>query len=332
MRAVLRLAATIAVALHAMTASAAAGEDFVMAGASPGGLWSLLGAGVDRAVRAGQTPGSVTYQTSAGGFANVALVSRGDVDLGIAHDAELAAAVAGTAPFEQPYPDLRAIAVLYDFSMLHPLVTASFAEEHGLRTIADIRRAKPPLRVVVNRPGNIARDVALALFEAHGITPGDIEAWGGTVHTEGSRGAVRLIKGRQADMITNIVFAGHSSIRDMANAMPVRLLAPDTDALAETASRFGISQNLLPAGTYDWLDRDVPTLSLKAVLVADASMPEARAQALAEALIGHLDKVQGVHPAMAQLSLDMMAGLATLPYHPGALAAYRAAGIAVQSP
>ena len=56
-------------------APALAGSNYVVAGASPGGLWSHLGAGVERAVSAADPESTVTYQTSAGGFANVEPVS-----------------------------------------------------------------------------------------------------------------------------------------------------------------------------------------------------------------------------------------------------------------
>ena len=73
--------------------------NLALMGASPGGLWSLLGAGINSAI-VSEHPGSVvTYQTSGGGLANVMLVSEGRADLGIVHDVELKAAVEGSAPF-----------------------------------------------------------------------------------------------------------------------------------------------------------------------------------------------------------------------------------------
>ena len=57
--------------------------NLTLTGASPGGLWSLLGAGINAAV-VSRHPGSVvTYQTSGGGLANVMLVSGGRAELGI---------------------------------------------------------------------------------------------------------------------------------------------------------------------------------------------------------------------------------------------------------
>ena len=59
-----------------------------LCGASPGGLWSLLGAGVDAAMKAAYPGSTVTYQTSGGGFANVGLLRQKKCDLAIVHDVE----------------------------------------------------------------------------------------------------------------------------------------------------------------------------------------------------------------------------------------------------
>ena len=42
-----------------------------LCGGSPGGLWSLLGAGLDSAAKAADPNTTITYQTSSGGYANV---------------------------------------------------------------------------------------------------------------------------------------------------------------------------------------------------------------------------------------------------------------------
>lgn len=322
------LAALTACSLFTATI-AQAGDAYVVAGASPGGLWSLLGAGIERAVRARYPDATVTYQTSAGGFANVALLDRGDVDLAIVHNAELKRAQDGAPPFQRAYPNLRAVAVLYDFALFHPLITADFAEEHGLTGMSDLRERKPPIRITINRPGNIARDIAVELLAAHGVELDDIEDWGGEVHTAGSRDAADLLLGRQADMITNTLFIAHSVIRQIGAAMEVRLLSPDEQVLVELANRMGVGIGTIPAGAYDWLEEDVPTLTLAAVLVADLSMEEEAARRLVAALIAEVEEVREVHKAMTPLTPTMMASLTTLPYHPGAVRAYQEAGVDV---
>ena len=72
-----RLATGIVLAMCTVPASAQAQLNLTLTGASPGGLWSLLGAGIHAAVAAEYPGSAVTYQTSGGGLANVMLVSDG---------------------------------------------------------------------------------------------------------------------------------------------------------------------------------------------------------------------------------------------------------------
>ena len=83
-----------------------------LSGASPSGLWTVLGVGIDGAVKVSYPGSHVTYQTSGGGLANIALLDQGKVELGIAHDAELRIATEGGKPFAKPVTSLRAIALL----------------------------------------------------------------------------------------------------------------------------------------------------------------------------------------------------------------------------
>jgi TRAP-type uncharacterized transport system substrate-binding protein len=66
----------LAAGLMSLTTSANAAYNLTLCGASPGGLWSMLGAGVDAAVKESHPGSIVTYQTSGGGFANVGLLQQ----------------------------------------------------------------------------------------------------------------------------------------------------------------------------------------------------------------------------------------------------------------
>lgn len=77
----------LAVLCFALLAAGTAGAqpyNMSITGASPGGLWSLLGVGLDKAVKE-QFPGStITYQTSGGGLANINLLDLGKAELAMA--------------------------------------------------------------------------------------------------------------------------------------------------------------------------------------------------------------------------------------------------------
>ena len=64
-----RIVTLAALATLASFAEAQPPYNLTLSGASPGGLWSLLGAGVHASVAAAYPGSAVTYQTSGGGLA-----------------------------------------------------------------------------------------------------------------------------------------------------------------------------------------------------------------------------------------------------------------------
>lgn len=299
-----------------------------LTGASPGGLWSLLGAGINAAVAA-RHPGSVvTYQTSGGGLANVVLVSGGRAELGIVHDVELRAALRGAEPFRAPVGNLTAVAYLYDWAPMQLLLTQAFAERYGIETLGDLIASRAPVRFSVNTRGNIVQEINRQILAAYGVTYEDIESWGGQIVFAASNEMANLMANRRIDMSGNGLFAPHNTILQSSNAVDVTLLSLDASVIETLAANAGVRPFTVPAAAYEWLDSDVPTVALGAALVAADTMAEAQAYDLARALVEHIERLQGVHAAMRALTPAFMASHAVIPYHPGALRYYREAGLA----
>ncbi|MCX7560636.1 TAXI family TRAP transporter solute-binding subunit [Sulfitobacter sp. F26204] len=298
-----------------------------LAGASPGGLWTLLGAGLESALKVDEDGSSVTYQTSGGGFANAMLVSSARAELGLIHDAELKIAVAGGAPFKGPIENLRTISYLYDWAPMQFIATNQWAEENGVQSLADIAANEVPVTITINRAGNITGEVAAAMLEAVGANPEKIEAWGGAVIRAGSKEQADLLTNGRVDMFSNGVFVGHSSIRQIENAIDMRLINVPEDVRNTVGKEFSIAEFTIPAGTYENQPDDIQTLALGAVLVVSADMSEDQAYTLTKAMIDNIDSIRSVHPAMKALSTALMIRETAAPHHPGALKAYREAGL-----
>ncbi|MBE57933.1 MAG: ABC transporter substrate-binding protein, partial [Gammaproteobacteria bacterium] len=260
-------AAVVGVCIGLGSMSAVAKDNYIMAGASPGGLWSLLGAGVDKAMRASHPNATVTYQTSGGGFANAAQIASKKVDFGLMHDAEAKIAAQGGAPYKAPISNLRALAVMYNFAAFQPMVTKSFADKYGITSYEDLKAKKAPVRLIINKRGNIAHNQAVEVLAAYGISLKDIESWGGSIQYSGSKGSVELMKNRQADMVMNNIFVGHSSIREVLNSMPMVMMPVSQAVRDKVSSAMGTGQMVIPGKAYDILSADHPTLALTAMLV-----------------------------------------------------------------
>jgi len=298
-----------------------------LAGASPGGLWSSLGIGVDRAMKAAFPGSTVTYQTSGGGIANVLLLEQKKVPLGIVHNMELRMAQDGEPPFKSKIQDLRVIAYLYNWAPVQLLMTKEFADKHGIRTFEDIAKKKPPLRVATNRRGNIVQEVVDRMFRASGVTAQDIEKWGGAVVYAASQEQSDLIRNRRIDAVFNSLFVGQRSILEIAQAVPVVMLPVGEDTIRKVAQESGVDRFVIPAKSYEWQPEAAPTVSLGAMLVANKDMSDQDAYNIAKALVENIKDVQAVHPAMKALTPKFLTQQSVGAYHPGAAKYFKEKGL-----
>lgn len=323
-RSLYRVAAALAVSAGLVAGAQAQTYQLTMCGASPGGLWSLLGAGVDAALKASYPGSSVTYQTSGGGFANVALLAQNKCDMALIHDAEAIAAVTGKPPFKAPMTHLRTVAVLYTWAPMQLIVSKAFAEEHGVKSLSDIVAKKAPMRLLLNRRGNVASQVGEAILEAAGA---DLDAWGGGVTYAASKEQGELMRDRRADAMLNSLFVGHGSIRQLAGAIDLVLLPIDTQIADKVVAQWKIAPFTIPGGAYEWAPQATTTLTLAAQLFVNADADPKMVGDLVRAMIQNQDKIAGVHKAMNPLDAKLMSSGVAVAYHPAAEAAFAAAGL-----
>lgn len=313
-------------AAGAVSPASAQSYNLTLCGASPGGLWSLLGAGVDAAVKKAYPGSTVTYQTSGGGLANVGLLDKGNCDLAIIHDAEAKAALNGLEPFTAPVTSMSTLAVLYTWAPMQIIANADFVEEYGITSLEDIAAKKIPVQVVLNRRGNIVSGIGEAMLIAAGASPENIQSWGGDVQYAASSEQGDLMRDRRVDMLVNSLFVNHSSIRELASAIDVKLL-PISEATAQTViDEWDIQHFTIPASAYDWADKDTPTITVSAQLFVRTDADPEMVGNIAKALTDNVGELQGVHKAMAPLDVKLMSSATTVAYHPAAKDVYAAAG------
>ncbi|CAM4131672.1 TAXI family TRAP transporter solute-binding subunit [Palleronia rufa] len=319
------LAATLGAALAAP--AQAEPVNLTLSGGNPGGLWSLLGAGIDRAAKADDEGSVVTYQATGGGFANIALLGRNATDLGLVHDAEAQIALQGGEPFNAPIENMRAIGYMYNWAPMHFFLDAGMAEEYGIDSLDDIAGSGAPIRIGINRSGNITSNVALAMLEQVGITEESLSEAGGQFVRAGANEQGELIQDGRLDMITNGIFINHSSFRAVDENSNVVLLSVPQEVIDATNEMFGTGTMTIPAGSYSNQEADVASVALGAVLVATDAMDDATAASLATSLVNNIDEVRAVHGSMASLTPELLTSVDVLEIHPGAAQVYRDAGL-----
>jgi uncharacterized protein len=321
------LALSVAAGAALTSAPANAAYNLTLCGASPGGLWSLLGAGVDNAVKAAFPGSTVTYQTSGGGFANVVQLDQKKCDIAIIHDAEVKSALAGAEPFKGPVNSMQTLAVMYTWAPMQLLVNKDYAAEHNINTMEDIATQKLPIQILLNRKGNVVSDIGATMLTTVGASPENIESWGGGVTYAASKEQGELMRDRRADAILNSLFVGHGSIRELASAIDLKLVPVKQETADAVAKEWNISEFVIKGGSYDWAPDDTLTVTVSAQLFVREDADPKMVEDLATALADHADQVSSVHKAMGSLDAKLMASGTAAPYHPAAAAVFKAKGL-----
>lgn len=325
----LALRATIGALVSTVALAAApafAGSNITLCGGSPGGLWSLLGAGLDAAVRKIDEESTVTYQTSSGGFANIVQVAQGKCDLGIVHIGEVLIAQRGEEPFKEPTGGVAAVSMLYDWAPMQWVTDKSYAEENGIESIADLAGFDGAYDLVVNRRGILPSILAEKSLAAVGVTFDDLEARGGSVQFQGSKSASEIMQDGKADTWVNATFVGSGSIKSIANNRELTLLSVPDEVIATMQETYGSKAVTIPAGGYDWLDKEVKTFGASAALVASENADPELVKLVATAIFQHPEEIQAVHKAMGAFNGELAASITQFGYHPVAAEVISGAG------
>ena len=320
--------ASLAVAAMACFSPAAnADQNITLCGGSPGGLWSLLGAGIDAAVREVDPGSNVTYQTSSGGFANIVQLKQKKCDIAIVHVGEVLIAARGDAPFKAPTTGVSAIAMLYDWAPMQWVIDKDYAAKNGLSSIADLKGDKDAFNLVVNRRGILPSILAEASLMKSGVTFKGIEDAGGSVQFQGSKSASTIMQDGKADAWVNATFVGSGSIKSIAAHRKLTLLSVPKDVIDQMVAEYGSKPVTVPKGAYKWLDHDVETFGAQAALIASDDADPKLVALVAKAIVGHQDKIQGVHKAMKAFDGKLLSSITQFKYHPSAAAQIKAAGL-----
>lgn len=302
-----------------MNVASAQSYNLTVSGASPGGLWSLLGAGLDSALKEDFPGSTVTYQTSGGGIANVAILQRDDANLAIIEDSVLQLARDGEAPFREPVnDDIRVLAYLYTWSPMQAVIRESVAERYGIKNFEDISEVEAPLTIAINRRGNIASNISEVMLETIGAGPDELKSWGGDIIYAASGEQTSLIQDRRIDMFLNSLFVGQASIMQAASSVDLKLLSLADETINIVAERAGTNPFVIPGGAYEWAPGDTPTVTVSAALAVRSDMDEDMAYDLTKAFYENYEKIAGVHSAMRTLTPEIMASVEVVPYHNGA--------------
>ena len=141
--------------------------------------------------------------------------------------------------------------------------------------------------------------------------------------------AADQLKAGKIDAIVITVGIPSPVVTELAGECGIRLLNVDGTAAQRLLSSYNAYREVtIPAGTYPGQDADVQTVGVKAVLLASDSLPAKQVQQLTELLFSSREALEEQLGLALDPETDAVEGVG-IPFHAGAAAWYKQAGITV---
>jgi TRAP-type uncharacterized transport system substrate-binding protein len=235
-------------------------------------------------------------------------------------------AALGSPPFAEPLP-LRSIAVLPSSDQMLFAVT----EKTGLKSFADIRDARFPLKVSLRgQPDHSLHMITNHVLSAAGFSLDDIVSWGGEVRYDvGMPYSANRIGAVQRGEIHAIFDEGASTWGNIALELGMTFLTLDEELL-KRLEIIGLRRGLIERKNFPKLAADVPTLDFSGwPIYTHKETSDQLVTDFCRALEASKDRVPWAQDAplpLAQMVHDTPEGHLEVPLHPAAERFWRERG------
>lgn len=305
----------VAVALGATAASAQP----VGLGTTQAGATAQLAAAIAKVVSERSGGLQMRLQQMAGAAQYIPLVNAGELEFGIANIVETAYAYEGKVIAEgRPNPDIRMVADLMPF-----LAGLLVQKDAPIKTIADLKGQAVPSGFSGNPLGRVIMDGYLA---TGGLSMADVKP----VPVPGFPRMFDAFKQQQT--VTSIVALGSANVQDFeASLNGVRYLPfPNTPESTAALKKFlpqGYFIEVKPEAGLGGIPVPTTLIAYDYVLFASAKAKDDVVAKVVAALHDNPADLKASGPLWRDFEPKRMGTEVGVPYHPGALAAYRQKGV-----
>ena len=241
---------------------------------------------------------------------------------------EIRLANEGAAPYKAPLKGkFSYVMQLYDNQFIHFLMTKDWADTNAIRSWADIAAKKPKMRLAINRPDNPQTTIGgpYEVMKVYGFSINDIEKWGGSYVLGNSQIGLDAITDGRADVFMNARNLGDSLVKDIAGKRPLLWIEGEQARMQKAADAFNFKAEMVPKGTYPFMEKDYPTVRMWVSLLAGSHVPDEVVYKYVRAIAENETRVQSIGGSLKTsfTTAKMATNPANLAYHPGALRYYK---------
>jgi uncharacterized protein len=243
---------------------------------------------------------------------NLLAQGRGEIAFALGDAVQLGWEGNQEAGYPAPLTGLRAIAAIY-----RNYVQIVASADAGVTSLNDLKGKS----VSVGAPASGTELNARAIFAAAGMSYDDL----GKVEYLPYAESAELIKNRQLDATLQSSGLGVAFIQDLAATHEINLVGVPAEVVESIGAPYVPA--VIPAGTYQGQEQDVPTAAIGNILVTHEGVSEETAYQMTKLLFENLDRMAAAHSAAADITLEGAIQGLPIPLHPGAERYYREQGL-----
>ena len=283
-----------------------------------GGSWYPLGAKIAE-VLGDEVPDIATSNEPGGSVGNVKDVNSDNAELGWTYAHTAYNGHRGKGKFDTAQPNIRHFATLYS-----TVLQTAVLEDSDIQSFSDMKdRNLGP-----GRKSYSGYAAAELVFRHYGLNFNRVKRSGGTIHYLGYRESAALMRDGRLDVFLPLAGVPQASLLDLDFSPGIRFIGIDDKILQRIrAENPGYISTVIPAGAYEGVTEDVPTLGIVTVLVISKDVPEDVAYNMTKALWDNHDQFVSVRTVWNTVRLEDALRGAAIPIHPGAQRYYDEMGV-----
>ena len=260
----------------------------------------------------------LTVTSTGASKANIQLIDVEEADLAIVQNDVMYYAYTGTDLFEEEgaYETFSSVAGLYDETI--QIVTCS----DSIASVADLKGKT----VSVGDAGSGVEFNAKQILEAYDMTFDDINV----VNASFGDSADSLKDGK-IDAAFIVAGAPTTAVVDLATTKAIHLVQLDEEHIKTLQDKYDFyTATTIPAGTYDGVEEDATTVSVRATLIASNNVSEDAIYELLKAMFDNQEALIAGHAKFEFLNLEDAVKGISVPFHAGAKKYFEEQGIEVE--
>jgi TRAP transporter TAXI family solute receptor len=312
----------VAVGIGFSLSSMVSGETIEWTSGQLGGGWYTMSSGMAKIIME-ENPGLTIKVVPGGGTANPTKVNSGRSHLGMGLDVFTFAAFNGKGIYQgKKHEKIRMIGMSFSDNYLQ-FIRAKGAKYDMKSFFTEAKNEA----LAVTKAGSSTEMTFRYVMSYYGTSYDDLRKNRKTKINHGNYSEISSqFKDRQVDYAFITLGLPGAAVIDMSMARKAEVLPITEDIRDHLKSTYGYKLGIIPAGTYKFLQKDIPTTVMGTTLITNADVSEDTVYKITKSICENQAKLSNIHKSMNVFDPKIAWKDVPAPLHPGAIKYYKEKG------